>query len=60
MSTCTCKLCEYGRKLQALVDKYKMSKKDKNFLLNDVFIQSELLGEAEYAIERLNEKRRPK
>jgi hypothetical protein len=40
---CDCELCKFGRKLQELVDKYKMSEKDKDFLLNDVFLKAEYL-----------------
>jgi len=40
---CDCELCQFGRKLQELVDKYKMSDEDKKFMLNDVFMKAEYL-----------------
>jgi len=43
MGSCNCELCQFGRKLQELVDKYKMSDEDKKFMLNDVFMKAEYL-----------------
>jgi hypothetical protein len=56
---CDCSLCQFGRKLSDLADKYKMSAEDKSFLLNEVFMKAEYLEMAEYDLS-INEEKKGK